>query len=195
MEQNSSIQINKVKYSENAGKISIEFSKTADGHIAEYSGVFDEPAEPEFYNALSSLLDPVLKILEFNPKEFKERIHPYGVTYKHKKDGDMMAIISSKLDIDETQIAINTPIRSCGESQEDENKTSCFDQETIDKLKNLLHQTENYLKGKRAQMSLFEQDGNESKKDEDPFRDNPPQTPTHPPIDWQETIDNMSPHA
>lgn len=176
MEQNSSMQIKKVKYSENAGKISVEFSKTADGHKAEYSGTFDEKAEPEFYNTLDSLREEVLKVLYFNPDDFTDRIHPYGVTYKYGKDGTMSAIISSKLDVNETQIAINTPVRSCGdESKDDEYKTAYFDKPAIKKLKNLVYATENYLQGKRAQMSLFEdQDNKHSEdRDEDPFRDDP----------------------
>ncbi|WP_427112977.1 hypothetical protein [Megasphaera sueciensis] len=174
MEQTSSMQIKKVKYSENAGKISVEFSKTADGHTAEYSGTFDEQAEPAFYSTLDKLLDPVLQILAFNPKEFEDRIHPYGVTYKYGKDGTMSAIISSKLDVNETQIAINTPIRSC-KTENTEESASYFNEDTVKVLQTLQQLTENYLQGKRAQMSLFEGQNEQpdEERDEDPFRDDP----------------------
>jgi len=176
MEQNSSTQINKVKYMEGTGKISVDFSRTVDGHTAQLSGIYDEQAEPEFYEALDALLNPALAILELKADDFSDRLHPYGVTYKYGKDGTISAIISSKLDVGETQVAINTPLRSCGGSEEADEKTHLFDAKTVQTLQNLQQYTMAYISGKRAQMSLFDGHDNEqpdADKDEDPFRDDP----------------------
>lgn len=175
MRENSSIQINKIKYSEKAEKTTIDFSRNIDGHQADYTGTFDEQAAPEFYTALQVLRNPVLNILQFKFEDFKDRITPYGVNYRYAKDGTMSAIISSKLAVGNTKIEINTPMRSCPtEDIVDETSEQYFDDPTVAALWELETQARKYLDGKRAQMSLFGSDGSESISDErekDPFEE------------------------
>lgn len=158
------ITINKVKYNDKQGKIMIDFSRNDGDHTSEYTGVFDEQAAPEFYQALNALINPVINLFKFKYEDFKDRIEPYGVTFKFSNDDVMSAIISCKLTVGDTKIAINTPRRSCcvDDIEDDDLSDAYFDQPTVDTLWKLETECRKYLDGNRAQMSLFGADGSES---------------------------------
>lgn len=156
----STLRINKIKYSSSAGKIAIDYTRTRDQHIDDLTLVSDEEAAPEFYEALKKLTLPVCNILEVKDEDFTGRITPYGVTFHYDKEDVMGAVISCKLSIPEagTEIAINTPMRKC---QPDENANGIFFSAAMAKfLWNLESEGRKYVSGHRAQVTLFDEAGN-----------------------------------
>jgi hypothetical protein len=156
----SSIKVKKIKYSEGAGKISIDYSRIRDEHYDELSLLSDEAAAPEFYAALEALILPVCSILEFDSAKFKQRIKPYGITFHYNKDDAMSAIISVKLEMPETgmQVAINTPMLKSYEDMEEAGP--CLSETATKLIWKAEIEARKYIAGKRAQTTLFDETGN-----------------------------------
>ena len=156
----TSIVIKKVKYSHKAEKIAIVYERQRDGHSDELSLLSDEEAAPEFYAALEALTGSVCNILEISMMDFKNRITPYGVTFHYDKDDVMGAMISFRLDtpIAGDCIHANTPMRKC--APDDTSVGTFFSRETTKALWEIEHQAQKYISGHRAQVTLFDENGN-----------------------------------
>lgn len=162
----STIRIQKIKYSENAGKITINYTRTRDQHIDNNVLESDEEAAPEFYEALKMLTIPACHILEVNEDEFENRLTPYGVTFHYDKNDVMGAVISSKLGLPDahTETVINTPMRKC---QPDEKSQGLFFTPSMTKfLWGLENEARKYISGHRAQVTLFDETGNAAEADD-----------------------------
>jgi hypothetical protein len=154
------IKIKKIKYSESAGKIMIDYERIRGINCDELQLTSDEAAAPEFYEALEKLTGPVCTLLELKEKDFKSRIIPYGVTFHYDKNDVMGAVISAKLSLPDagTEVVLNTPMRKC---QPDDDAGGLFFSESMTKfLWALEGEARKYISGKRAQTTLFDEVGN-----------------------------------
>lgn len=159
MEELKGIDIKKIKYSDSAEKLVIYFDKNINGNLVEYQATYSETPRPEFIRALSDLAGDVADILDFSGFEgMVDRIHPFGLTIRRKNDGALQAIISAKLDVPQygTCIAVNTPILAEMTADNKGEGGNYFNAATVKKIQNVLNETYLYITGKRAQMSLFE---------------------------------------
>lgn len=165
-------QLSKVKVMGNNEKINILFTDYQDDHTLIHQITGDEQARPEFYKALEALNLDVLAILDLPVNdEFLNRIHVYGVSFRriNKESSQVAAVISVKLDVPgaDTCIAINTPVKKYPQDEVDEKDTvHFFTKDTVTALKNLEAETMAYIDGKRAQMSLFEDQDDEDEDHE-----------------------------
>jgi len=160
MEENM-MTIKKVKIKSDGNKqcISIDYQLRRGDFIDDLTGLFREEAVPEFYATFEALREHVEGLLEIAGKGLGSRILPYGVTFHYSKDGTMGAIISSKFELPDsgTSIVLNTPMRKC---VNDESAEGIFlTEEAAKALWKVEQETRKYIAGKRAQMSLFGDNG------------------------------------
>lgn len=125
----------------------------------EYSFTCSEKARPEFYTALANMAEFVLDMCEL-PESYLERITIRGVSYSYGGDNDTMgAVISASMNLEESYQALNlvTPHKAsamyCPDTPDDEKQLLSGD--CIEALKALIIECEAYVKGDRAQGSLF----------------------------------------
>lgn len=154
------MNIKKIKWSESAGKITINYEKNTNGNMVEYTATFSKQARPEFYEAFQDLDIDVLAILDIDIA--RERIHPYGITLKDNKSGLTQAIISAKMDIPlhNTSTALNTPML-IEQSDDNADGGSYFNKDTVYKIRRIIEEAIIFIEGNRAQMKLFEQEKEE----------------------------------
>ena len=125
------------------------------------TGLFREQAVPEFYKAFLALIPHVVEILELHGANLNERIVPYGVTFHYSKDGTMGAIISAKLLLPEagTSIVLNTPMRKCQADESGAGDGVFLTEAAAKDIWRVEAETQSYIAGKRAQLSLFGENG------------------------------------
>lgn len=156
----SKMTIKKVKCISDGKKkcIQIDYRLSREEIDDELSGLFREEAAPEFYEAFEALREHVEEILEIYGKGLGARITPYAVTYHYSKDGTMGAIISSKFTLPDagTCIVLNTPMRK---AYSDSAESVVLTEEATKALWKVEQETQKYIAGKRAQMSLFGENG------------------------------------
>ncbi len=152
---NGKIVIDKIKFMEKQGRIKIDFKNSADTNGGQFSGIYSEPADPVFYEAMKSLGTDAVSILEL-PEDITSRLVPFGVTFHYNEGGRMGAIITSRLMIPllGNETVIQTPMMKCYDGGNDEDK--CFSEETAKKLWALAKEARRYLAGERAQTNLFD---------------------------------------
>jgi len=157
-----SMTIKKVKLVNDGKKkaIAVDYRLTRDNIDDELTGLFREEAAPEFYTAFEALRGHVEEILEIEGRGLEGRIYPYGVTFHYSKDGTMGAIISSKFGLPDagTSIVLNTPMRKCGQT-EDSDGSTFLTEAAAKALWTVEGETRKYIAGKRAQISLFGENG------------------------------------
>ena len=145
----SDLRIRKVKVIPKQEKIKIEYMKGEDT----LSGVYSEPARPELYEAIEKLVGPVCSICELPTDTFASRIEPYGVTFSYMNEGTTMkASVQATLHMpaSDTDTVLNTPSRTVSTEYEDG-----LDDVTCRLLYTVEEEARKYLKGGRAQQSLF----------------------------------------
>ncbi len=82
----SNVTINKIKYQESSGKLTIEYMRTNENKKPSYhTSIFNDEPAPEFFTALKNLTKPTLNILELGALLIK-RIKPYAVSFKYAED-------------------------------------------------------------------------------------------------------------
>ena len=152
--EKTSVVIDKIKFMESNGKIKIDFKNTNDLSQDQLSGIFSEPADPNFYETLKSLRSSAQAILDL-PDDMATRLVPFAVSYTYGNDGRMGAVITCQFLIPSTGkvTVISTPLMKCYEGGNDEAK--CFTSGTAKKLWALEKEARRYLSGERAQQNLF----------------------------------------
>ncbi|HEY9610485.1 hypothetical protein [Allocoleopsis sp.] len=138
------ILIHKIKVTKNGVSIIYDdpaFSGEPDGVAREGKG----EARPSFYKAMNALRDNVINICLLDPNGW-DAAEITGVTLKHL-DGDIGVVITAQNKNEElaSPININTPYLIA-------------DQELKAKLERVQAEARDYLNGKRAQVSLFDED-------------------------------------
>ena len=124
---------------------------------------FKQKATPEFYTAITGLKKTALAMMGLTPeteKEISKKVECYGVTIYHAKDDTIGCSIHLKFYTgeDDNPIIINTPKRMNPSDEYSGDK--CLSEEGSQKLDDLIYATLDYLKGKRAQVALFDNEGN-----------------------------------
>jgi hypothetical protein len=125
----------------------------------EYSFTCSEKARPEFYKALEAMSEFVLDMCEL-PESYTDRIKVRGVSYSYGGENDTMgATISASMTLEESYQALNlvTPHKAsemyCPDTPDDDKQLLSGD--CVEALKKLITECELYIKGDRAQGSLF----------------------------------------
>lgn len=124
---------------------------------------FKQKATPEFYAAITGLKKTALAMMglsEQTEKEISSKVECYGVTIYHAKDNTIGCSIHLKFYTgeDDNPIIINTPKRMNPSDEYSGDK--CLSEEGSQKLDDLIYAALDYLKGKRAQVALFDNEGN-----------------------------------
>ncbi len=97
------------------------------------------------------------EIFEFS-QDVAERVIPYAVSVKTAKNGALQATISAKIYIEQynSYSALNTPMLVEMTDENSDTVTNAFPAGTADKIRKVLSEAYMYITGKRAQMSLFD---------------------------------------
>lgn len=140
----SNVTINKIKYQESSGKLTIEYMRTNENKKPSYhTSIFNDEPAPEFFTALENLTKPTLNILGLGALLIK-RIKPYAVSFKYAEDKTMSAVISSMFYVPSDEVEAS--------------QAGFFNQEAVDALWAFEQEARKYLDGKRNQISLFGED-------------------------------------
>lgn len=125
----------------------------------EYSFTCHDQARPEFYEAMEAMKEHVLDLCEL-PEDYLERITIRGVSFSYGGDNDTMgAVISAAMALENSYQALNivTPHKAsamyCPDTPDDEKQL--LSGECVEALEALQTECEAYIKGDRAQGSLF----------------------------------------
>ena len=156
----SNVTINKIKYQESSGKLTIEYMRTNENKKPSYhTSIFNNEPAPEFFTALENLTKPTLNILGLGALLIK-RIKPYAVSFKYAEDKTMSAVISSMFYVPsaDREIVVNTPLMKCPSDEVEASQAGFFNQEAVDALWAFEQEARKYLDGKRNQISLFGED-------------------------------------
>lgn len=156
----SNVTINKIKYQESSGKLTIKYMRTNQNKKPSYhTSIFNDEPAPEFFTALKNLIKPTLNILGLGTLLIK-RIKPYAVSFKYAKDKTMSAVISSMFYVPsaDREIVVNTPLMKCPSDEVEASQAGFFNQEAVDALWAFEQEARKYLDGKRNQISLFGED-------------------------------------
>lgn len=140
-------------------KIRMDFTDNGDSVKRD----FKQKATPEFYTAITGLKKTALAMMGLSAeaeKEISSKVECYGVTIYHAKDDTIGCSIHLKFYTgeDDNPIIINTPKRMNPSDEYSGDK--CLSEEGSQKLDDLIYATLDYLKGKRAQVALFDNEGN-----------------------------------
>lgn len=119
------------------------------------------PAKQSFYDALESLVPFVAEICE-QPQTWAQSVEVRGVSFSYGGENEVMgATISAlkTLEKSNSPLVINTPHKSSEPYNEGGDETICLSDEATAALYHLQRETQLYLDGHRAQLSLeFEGD-------------------------------------
>lgn len=140
-------------------KIRMDFTDNGDSVKRD----FKQKATPEFYAAITGLKKTALAMMglsEQTEKEISSKVECYGVTIYHAKDDTIGCSIHLKFYTgeDDNPIIINTPKRMNPSDEYSGDK--CLSEDGSKKLDDLIYAALDYLKGKRAQVALFDAEGN-----------------------------------
>ena len=151
------MNIKSVKYLSSSDKVVVNFEKNVNGNTAEIKATYSEPPWPEFAEAFEALRPDFTEIFEFS-QDVAERVIPYAVSVKTAKNGALQATISAKIYIEQynSYSALNTPMLVEMTDENSDTVTNAFPAGTADKIRKVLSEAYMYITGKRAQMSLFE---------------------------------------
>ncbi|AXL21839.1 hypothetical protein [Megasphaera stantonii] len=151
------MNIKSVKYLSSSDKVVVNFENNVNGSTAEIKATYSEPPRPEFAEAFEALRPDFTEIFEFS-QDVAERVIPYAVSVKTTKNGALQATISAKIYIEQynSYSALNTPMLVEMTDENSDTVTNAFPAGTADKIRKVLSEAYMYITGKRAQMSLFE---------------------------------------
>jgi len=124
----------------------------------EYSFTCADKARPEFYEAVKQLAEHVIEMCEL-PDSYLPRIDVRGVSVSYGGDDEIMgATISAQMTLkySNCNLNINTPHKACAPYSEGEgDEKQLLSTDCVDDLRRLYDECDSYIKGDRAQMSLF----------------------------------------
>lgn len=151
------MNIKSVKYLSSSDKVVVNFENNVNGSTAEIKATYSEPPRPEFAEAFEALRPDFTEIFEFS-QDVAERVIPYAVSVKTAKNGALQATISAKIYIEQynSYSALNTPMLVEMTDENSDTVTNAFPAGTADKIRKVLSEAYMYITGKRAQMSLFD---------------------------------------
>jgi hypothetical protein len=157
------MQIKKVKVTKE-GKISMEYTQGAKGLQDEYTFTCSQKARPEFYQAFSDLRTDVIEICELDAdaaggstEYYLSRITVKGVSFSYGgEDETMGAVLIAELRLDNSNpLNLITPHKPSDLYGETGDPKMCLSADCIEHLEKLTKEAELYIKGDRAQASMF----------------------------------------
>ena len=127
--------------------------------VIESSMTSKEPGRPELYQALAALAPDVIKMCEL-PEDYLDRITVRSVSFSYGgPDGTMGATISAGMHLEESyqDLNLNTPHKASAMYNPDtpDDEMQLLSSDCIERLEALQEECEAYIKGDRAQGSLF----------------------------------------
>lgn len=149
--------INNIRVTPKSIKIGYEYLKG--GRVESYTLDSSEKPRPELYDAMKNLASHVASLLEIETLNLDHRIKPTLVKYAYDNNGMMSAVIESNFSIPlaGAHVVIRTPSKQepfDPEKNTDEKKY--LFPNTVDALRKVQDEAELYIKGERAQGSLFD---------------------------------------
>lgn len=125
----------------------------------EYSITCRDKARPEFYEALDALREHVIEMCEL-PEDYLERIKVKGVSFSYGGEFETMgATISASMELENSyqDLNLNTPHKASAMYNPDApvDDMQLLTEDCIEALEALQYECEAYIKGDRAQGSLF----------------------------------------
>jgi hypothetical protein len=153
------MRIKKVKVTKEKRINMVYETKSKRGYWDEYSFTCSEEARPEFYTVLSELAQDVIEMCEL-PSDYIDRITVRSVSYSYGGENNTMgATISAgmKLDNSYQDLNLNTPHKASAMYNSDtpDDEMQLLSSDCIERLEALQEECEAYIKGDRAQGSLF----------------------------------------
>ena len=128
----------------------------------EYSFTCSEKARPEFYTAMKAMAEHVIDMCEL-PESYLDRITVRGVSYSYGGEAEVMgAVISASMELKESYQPLNltTPHKASEmynpETPDDDMQLLSSD--CMKALEALQVECEAYIRGDRAQGSLFKEE-------------------------------------
>lgn len=152
------MQIKKVKVTKD-NKISMIYEQKSKSGFTwdEYSFTCSEEARPGFYRALKDLAQDVIAMCEL-PGSYLDKITVKGVSFSYA-EGIMGAVITSSMSLDKSYqgLNLNTPHKASAMYNPDTpaDDMQLLDSKCIERLETLQEEAEVYIKGDRAQGTLF----------------------------------------
>ena len=152
--------IEKVKISTSDDRITVNFCLVNECSTSRYIGTYTEPAMPEFYEAFKALIPVACNALDLDLEGDGKRVMVYGFTLKQSDDGQISASLQCKFAVPsmKTTAQVTTPMKKEPLFEED-NGGAFFTKEELNALRNAIDCTKDYVQGKRAQGSLFDENG------------------------------------
>ena len=133
-------------------------------NIVTATGISEEKAAPEFYDAFMYLGSHIAAIMSFTGEVMEHRIRPNEVVLSYSSSGELSVKFGFKfyLPLSGESVPVMTPALKEPPSTM-KNPTGAEHPEfmatqTWEAVQHLLDETELYIKGKRAQGNLFESD-------------------------------------
>lgn len=153
------MNIQKIRFTKDE-KIRVEYTEISPvGETDEYSFACKQKARPEFYRALAALSEDVIELCEL-PDDYEERITVKGVSFSYGGEKKVMgAVIIASMRLENSNCPLNliTPHKpSDSYSDTEVPEDMLLSEECISRLDDLLHETVLYIKGDRAQASMFD---------------------------------------
>lgn len=157
-EKDVSLKIKSVKVMEATEKIKVVYKDTSNNKDDELTGIYSDKASPEFYTTMEKLNAIAAGICQFTG-EYANRLRVYGVTYHYSKDGTMGAMLNCKMELPDTEqeLVFSTPMRKC--APDDITEGLYLSDTAVKALWDMELETRKYISGKRAQISLFGDNG------------------------------------
>ena len=142
---------------DNKGHIILEYSQIIEGKTAEHISKFDEEPAPEFSAAFGRLGKIACHMLELDA-DLAARFTPRTVAYSFDGDDRLQAIIICEYHMPNSgaTVMVETPLYKAPLDEKEAARPGYFSQSAVQALWDLAHEASRYLKGHRAQMSLFD---------------------------------------
>ena len=156
------MDIHKVKFLK-TGKIQLVYDQNGDEKDIKF---IDIPLS-SFPAAMAALIPPALELLEV-PADYDDNMTATGISFSDT-DGIMGAIVTLQKELAgaHSPLVLNTP-HLAEEPYGDSGDDSCLlPGELVDALQACISEAERYIQGERAQMDMFEGNGQEDPSPED----------------------------
>lgn len=144
------IEFRKIKY--NSDKVEIKYDIDNDSYKL---SSYDKP-RPEFIDALQNLVNPLVKICEFQ-EGYGDTIEIISVSLSYSK-GIMGATITGlkKLNTSYAPLVINSPHLPTEDYSGNNPNAHLLPKEAITRIETLIEEAELYINGKRSQLSILD---------------------------------------
>ncbi len=150
------MRFQKIKYSKDKVKIEYEL-KTEKGGWDQYSFACSDEPKPGFKEALVALAQDVITLCEL-PENYATRVMVTGVSLSYATDDEIPgATIISQLLLRKSNVNLNlnTPFKPFQPYSEGADISQILSEACVERVKRLMEEAEEYVRGIRAQGEMF----------------------------------------